>query len=153
MDKFIASFLKKGTIISTLGLIVIVLLQIYARFFLAQAPAWTEEASRLCFIYATSFAAGLALKDNYYVHLDYFFDLFSEKVQQKLKIIIPALVLILFLVLAIYSLQFIYLGRLETSPSLKIKMAFIFLSVFIMAFSICIYAFKEMVNQIKKNKK
>lgn len=152
MDKFISSFLKKGVIISTLGLIAIVLLQIFARFFLAQAPSWTEEASRLFFIYATSFAAGLALKNNYYVHLDYFYNLFSEGVQRKLRVIIPLLTLVLFLIIAIYSIQFIYLGRLETSPSLKIRMAYIFVSVLIMSLSISYFAFKEFMNQVKNNK-
>ncbi|QCX40360.1 TRAP transporter small permease subunit [Aureibaculum algae] len=152
MDRFISSMLKKGVIISTLGLIAIVLLQIYARFFMAQAPAWTEEASRLCFIYATSFAAGLALKNNYYVHLDYFYNLFSKNVQRRLKIIIPVLTVFLFLILAFYSLEFIYLGRLESSPSLKIKMAFIFVSILIMSLSVSYYAFKEVMAQIKNEK-
>ena len=152
MDKFISSILKKGVIISTLGLIAIVLLQIFARFFLAQAPAWTEEASRLCFIYATSFAAGLALKDNYYVHLDYFYNLFSKNVQRRLKIIIPLLTVFLFLIIAFYSIEFIYLGRLESSPSLKIRMAFIFISILIMALSVSYFAFKEVMAQLKNKK-
>lgn len=152
MDKFISSLLKTGVIISTLGLIAIVLLQIFARFFLAQAPAWTEEASRLCFIYATAFAAGLALKNNYYVHLDYFFNLFSVNIQRKLRVLIPLLTFLLFLIIAIYSVQFIYLGRLESSPSLKIKMSYIFFSILIMSLSVSYYAFKEFISQLKNNK-
>ncbi|MGB5262569.1 MAG: TRAP transporter small permease subunit [Lutimonas sp.] len=152
MDKFISSLLKKGVIISSLGLIAIALLQIFARFFLAQAPAWTEEASRLCFIYATSFAAGLALKNNYYVHLDYFYNLFTTNIQRKLRIIIPLMTFLLFLIITIYSIQFIYLGRLETSPSLKMRMAYIFISVLIMSLSLSYFAFKDFINQVKNKK-
>ncbi len=39
MEKNIARFLKYGTLLSTYGLIATVLLQIFARFFLQNAPA------------------------------------------------------------------------------------------------------------------
>ncbi|NJO01809.1 MAG: TRAP transporter small permease subunit [Bacteroidia bacterium] len=56
--------------VCTAGLLGAVLVQIVARFMLVQAPAWTEELARIFFIYAVSFAAGLALKQNYFVAID-----------------------------------------------------------------------------------
>lgn len=60
--KFIAKILKFGTLFSTLGFIVSTLIQVYARFFMESAPPWTEEAARVFFIHAVSFAAGLAMR-------------------------------------------------------------------------------------------
>jgi len=60
MLKTLNKLLSLGTLLSTIGFIGSTVIQIFARFFLASAPSWTEEASRLFFIYAMSFAAGLA---------------------------------------------------------------------------------------------
>ncbi|MEM1124879.1 MAG: TRAP transporter small permease subunit, partial [Bacteroidota bacterium] len=91
MQKYFTKFLKYGTLISTYGLIGSVLLQIFARFFLTNTPAWTEEASRLFFIYAMAFAAGLALKSDEYVALDLFFEKLSPVLQKRLLLTVQGL--------------------------------------------------------------
>ena len=74
IKKTVEKALKYGTLVSSFALIFSVLLQIYARFFMSNTPAWTEETSRIFFIYTVSFASGLALKDNYFVYLDVFYE-------------------------------------------------------------------------------
>ena len=80
--KGIGKILKIGTLVSTIGLIGTVSLQIFARFFLASDPSWTEEASRLFFIYAVSFASGIALKNNSYVGLDLFYNMREKHISR-----------------------------------------------------------------------
>ena len=150
MQKTISRILKYGVLLSTYGLIGSVLLQIFARFFLDNTPPWTEAASRMFFIYATAFAAGLALKNNYYVHLDVFFDKLPANIQRLLEIAIPALILVLFGLLTIYAIPFIVAGHFEFSPSMKIRMSFVFFSMFIMGASICYYAWRELKRQFKR---
>lgn len=152
MEKNISRILKYGTLLSAYGLVGVVLLQIFARFFLANTPPWTEEASRLFFIYATAFASGLALKNNYYVHLDVFFDRMSIKTKQILLRVIPVIILILFTIMTVFSLQFIVLGHSEFSPSMKIRMSFVFFSIFIMSASISYYAFLEVKKSFKNRR-
>ena len=149
MQKAVSRFLKYGTLLSTYALVGSVLLQIFARFFLANTPPWTEEASRLFFIYATAFASGLALKNQYYVHLDVFYDRLPEKIQRLLNKLIPIFIFILFALLTVYSIQFIFLGHQEYSPSMKIKMSFVFASIFVMGASISYYAILEMIKNFK----
>lgn len=144
-----ARFLKYGTIISTYGLIACVLLQIFARFLLPKAPAWTEEASRLFFIYAMAFAAGLAIKSKKYVALDIVFEKFKPLVQRKLLLLVQALTLLLFGILAIFGLKFVQLGIPESSPSMKISMSIAFFSMVLMGASVCYFAFLEIRKLIK----
>lgn len=150
MKRNISRLLKYGLLISTYALIGSVLLQVFARFFLANTPAWTEEASRLFFIYATAFASGLALKDRYYVHLDIFFEQFPKKIQHTVELIIPLLTFTLFSILTIFSIQFIVQGYAEFSPSMKIRMAFVFFSMFIMGASISYYALIEFLKLLRR---
>jgi TRAP-type C4-dicarboxylate transport system permease small subunit len=149
MEKQIGKILKYGTLISTYLLISSVLLQIFSRFLLNNTPAWTEEASRLFFIYAVSFASGIALKNNYYVHLDLFFDQFSQRTKKICLVIITSSTLLLFVIMTWYALQFVILGNNEYSPSMKIRMSLVFFSMVVMGASISYYAFNDVKKAIK----
>lgn len=144
--------MKYGILLSTYGLIGSVLLQIFARFFLPNTPPWTEEVARLCFIYATAFAAGLALKHRYYVHLDVFFNTLPDRFKRLLLIFIPACTLILFAILGIYALQFIAFGHREFSPSMPIRMSFVFFSMLVMGAAVSYYACLDLLRAIKNQK-
>ena len=150
--KTLNKLLVVGTIVSTAGFIGATMIQIFARFFLASAPSWTEEASRLFFIYAISFAAGLALRDKYYVELDVLYRKFSKKTKYIIDLLIQLCTVLWFAIMALYSLQYIQLGRTETSPSMRIPMSFAFLSILIMSVTVVVYALVE-INRINKNRK
>ncbi len=147
LNKTIGRLLKMGTLLSTYGLLFTVLLQIICRFSPINTPPWTEEASRLFFIYAMSFAAGLAMKNEFYVHLDMFFDRFPERIKKILNLAIPLITLVLFVVMAIYAIKFVVLGLSEKSPSMGFNMGIAFFSIFIMSASICYY----LIRKIMKN--
>jgi TRAP-type C4-dicarboxylate transport system permease small subunit len=152
MLKAINKILATGTLISTVGFIGSTVIQIYARFFLVNAPAWTEEASRLFFIYAMSFAAGLALHEKYFVELDVFYRRFSKKIQYVIDLFIQLSTVFLFATMGFFSVEYIQLGSVETSPSLKIPMSFAFISILIMSVTVVIYAVFE-IKKIKRRQK
>jgi len=143
LNKTVGRILKIGTLLSTWGLILTVLLQIVCRFTPFNTPPWTEEASRIFFIYAMSFAAGLAMKNEFYVHLDMFYNRFPERIKKVLNLAIPIITLALFVVMAIYSIKFILLGIPEKSPSMGFNMGIAFFSIFIMSASISYYLWKK----------
>ncbi|MGS0525470.1 TRAP transporter small permease [Zobellia nedashkovskayae] len=152
LHKTIGRILKVGVLLSTWGLIFTVLLQIFCRFTPLDTPTWTEEASRLFFIYAMSFGAGLAMKNEYYVHLDMFFSSFPVKMQRLLVKVIPIISLFLFAVMAIYSIQFMLLGIPEKSPSMGFNMGIAFFSMFIMSASVSYYLWKKIQKNYKNSK-
>ena len=147
MDRLLTRVLKYGTIASTYLLIGSVLLQIFARFFLPNTPAWTEEASRLFFVYAISFAAALALRGNEYVYLEFFYEKLPAGLQRVLNVLIPLLTALLFLLLGIYAVSFVALGHPEHSPSMKFSMSYVFFSMVVLAFSMSYFAFKDFRRQ------
>ena len=152
MTKLITRLLKYGTIASTYLLVASVLLQIFARFFLPNTPAWTEEASRLFFVYAISFAAGLALRDNAYVYLEFFYDRLPSAIRRVLQVLIPISTFLLFLCMAYYTVSFVMLGHLEHSPSMKFEMSYVFASMFILAITMTFFAGKDVLNQLTQRR-
>lgn len=150
MNKLLTRILKYGAIASTYLLISSVLLQIVARFLLPNTPAWTEEASRLFFVYAIAFAAGLALKDNEYVYLEFFFDRIPNGFQRALRLLIPGLTFLLFACVALYAISFVLLGIPEKSPSMKFSMGYVFFSMVILAASISIFAARDFFKAMRQ---
>jgi TRAP-type C4-dicarboxylate transport system permease small subunit len=152
--KIVTKLLEWGTIIGASGLILTVVLQIITRrFFTEHAPSWTEEASRFFFIYAISFAAGLAQKEGYFVSMDYVYRKFNEKIKTILDLAIISFSFVLFLAMLIFSIQFILLGSTETSPGLGLPMSIAFTSMFIMSGSILYYLLIQLINRIRTLKK
>ncbi len=147
----VARILKLGTLISTFGFIGSTLIQIFARFLLESAPSWTEEAARFFFIYAICFAAGLAMKDNYYVYLDLVYNKLKESQKKILDLAISFFNLILFLVLGIYAIPFVMMAVTEKSPSLRMSMSLAFASIFVMALSVGFYAFLSLLKKLRKH--
>ncbi|MEG3655887.1 TRAP transporter small permease subunit [Arenibacter palladensis] len=152
LNKTIGRLLKMGTLLSTYGLLFTVLLQIICRFTPINTPAWTEEASRIFFIYAMSFASGLAMKNEFYVHLDMFYERFPESIKKTLNLAVPSITLILFVVMDIYAIKFVILGIPEKSPSMGFNMGIAFFSIFIMSTSISYYLLRKIMKIMKNSR-
>lgn len=145
---FATRLLQLGTLISATAFIGATLIQIYARFFMDSAPSWTEEAARIFFIYTMSFAAGLALKDDYFVSLDLLYNRLSSDTRRRLEVGLYVLTILLFGIVGWYSISFIKLGIPEKSPSMGIPMALSFISIFVMALGVVVFS---LVRLAKKN--
>ena len=146
---FLSKFLKYGTLLTSLGFVMTVSLQIFARFFLSDVPPWTEEASRILFIYAIAFSSGLAYRGNYFVFLEAFYASFSDILKKKIDLISPILSLVLFGFCGFYSLSMLEMGLNEYSPTLHILMIIPFLSIFIVSLSISYYSLTAFLKKIK----
>lgn len=146
---FLSKFLKYGTLLTSLGFVMTVSLQIFARFFLSDVPPWTEEASRILFIYAIAFSSGLAYRGNYFVFLEAFYANFSDILKKKIDLISPILSLILFGFSGFYSLSMLEMGLNEYSPTLHILMIIPFLSILILCLSISYYSLMAFLKKIK----
>ena len=146
---FLSKFLKYGTLLTSLGFVMTVSLQIFARFFLSDVPPWTEEASRILFIYAIAFSSGLAYRGNYFVFLEAFYASFLDILKKKIDLISPILSLVLFGFCGFYSLSMLEMGLNEYSPTLHILMIIPFLSIFILSLSISYYSLTAFLKKIK----
>jgi TRAP-type C4-dicarboxylate transport system permease small subunit len=140
MDKV----LEAGAFISFLAMISVVTIQVFARFALPKAPHWTEEAARIFFIYTVSFAGGLAVKHKAFVCVDTFTNLLPQKIQYVLTMCIHLIITLFMGIIAYHSVTYIKVGAIQSSPSLRIPMSYVFSSMFIVSFFIGIYSLIEL---------
>ena len=146
---FLSTLLKYGTLMTSLGFISTVSLQIFARFFLTDVPPWTEEASRILCIYSISLASGLAYRGNYFVYLEVFYLGFSSNMKKVVNLVSPILSFFLFGITAKHALSVFQMGFSESSPSLQIIMAIPFFSLLILSCSVSFYSLLSLLKKIK----
>ena len=146
---FLSKFLKYGSLLASFGFIFTVLLQIFSRFFLSDVPSWTEEASRILFIYSIAFSSGLAYRGNYFVFLEAFYSGFSDYFKRIVDLMSTIFSFLLFAFCGFYSISMIRMGFYEFSPTLQIIMAIPFFSILLLSFSISYYSFLAFLKKIK----
>ena len=140
--------LKWGTLLMTGAFIGCILVQIYARLFLTTAPSWTEEAARLFFVLAIAFAAGPALKRDYYVYFDFVFDRLPARIRSGLLTAIDALTVLLFVLFLYHAFGFAAMGLVEYSPSMQFPMVIAFGSMVVLGLSVLLYAVERLLRRL-----
>jgi len=121
-------FSEIAATVSLFGMVIVVCLQVFARFALPSAPAWTEELSRILFVYAVAFGIGVAVDREELVRLSVLGSRLSAKAAGWLERSMQVTVIITSLVLGFFSLDFVGIGDTEFSPVLGIRMSMAFAS-------------------------
>lgn len=150
---YLKKFLHLGINISITILILSVVIQVFSRFFLPSTPSWTEEMSRMSFIFIVGFAAPLALLEDHLVRVDILFNRLPVKYQNMLEIFIKIIIGI-FLVILSYHTYFA-VGRLgmEQTPILKISLRYpmlLFLGSYLTMLLFLIFQLIEMLKNKEK---
>ncbi|MGB9662944.1 MAG: TRAP transporter small permease [Moorellaceae bacterium] len=147
---FLDRIMKFGAISSLLAMVVIVLLQVFARTFLPKVPSWTEEASRLFFIYTVCFAAGLAIKEKAYVNVDNFINLLSPQGRKYLELILDAVLFLFMALLANEAYILVLAVKGQISAALQWPMEIFYAGILLMFTFITIYLILHIVSLIKE---
>lgn len=140
-------------IISFLGLICVVILQIITRLWLPFPISWTEEVSRFLFLYIVAFVAPVALKNRELVFVDMFVTYAPKIVQDLLLIIIDILILMLSSVIFWTSRTYVLLGIGQVAPATLLPMYIPYASMTVMALFLSLFSITNLVVLIAEFKK
>lgn len=138
-----------GAIFNMFILLGVVLLQVFARVALPQVPAWTEEASRLFFMWAVAFAAGPAVREQAYVDVDSFTIHLPQKIQLWLAIIMDVILVGFCGVITYESTKLVVSVEGQTSAALIWPMWVFYLSVWLQSLMLTLYLARSVVRMIK----
>ena len=132
--------LIKGAIFMVfLTMIVAVVIQVFARTFMEQTPLWTEEASRLCFIWCVAFAAGPAVRERAYVDVDSFINHLPLRLRVLLAILIDCLLAGFTATLTYEAAKLMFAVKGHTSAALQWPMAVFYVAIWIQTLMLTIY--------------
>ena len=148
MNRLINAFHKiatYGAFVSLLGMVVVVTIQVVARFLLPSAPNWTEEIARILFIWLVAFGVAIGIRSNAFVRLELLRTYLGEGAQRKLQIATYATIFIFSLLMLYYSFLFVRIGFNEQSPAIGMNMSVAFASTSVMMLSISLLSLEQLL--------
>jgi TRAP-type C4-dicarboxylate transport system permease small subunit len=145
----LGSLFKIGTVLSTIGILVVVTIQAFCRLCLPSAPPWTEEASRFFFLFSVAFAAPLALREQAFVRVDTLARCLPAWLCCWLNVAIDLVIMLLMLTVTIASISFMKLGLGQLSPCLRLPMVWIHGTLLLLSSTTTLYAGIEVVKGLR----
>ena len=107
----------------------VVLLQVFSRYVSFIAMPWTEELTRLAFVYIIALGSPLAIKYDDYARVDLLVEVFPLKARLLLELFVFFLVLCFVVYMSFISWDLIRLGMRQKSIYLRIPMYFAYFAI------------------------
>lgn len=117
-----------------------VLIQVFSRAFLPQSPMWTEELTRYALLYTVAFGAGLSMLTGNLVNVDLFIEMLPGR-GRRIATAVALLITSVFSALLIDpSYQYAQIGAFQTSPTLGIRMTWVFYTMLLLVVLLCLFS-------------
>lgn len=129
-----------------IGMVLVVLTQIYYRFVLQKPLSWSEEIARGLFIWTAVIGAAIAMDEKLHTNLTVFFDKFPPKVRFIVASATHILTIIFFAVVFVYGLKLTIVAHRNTSPALKWPMSYFYASAPIACGIMALFAVRDLID-------
>jgi TRAP-type transport system small permease protein len=140
-----------GAFLSLAGMIIVVGIQVFFRFFMEATPHWTEEAARMLFIYSVAFGTGTGITNGDFIRLNLIGKYLSPRAERFLHLTTDIIVTGFSVIIIFYSFEFVALGMDEKSPALQIPMGLVFFSMVIIGLAIFIFTLEGLFRTARGN--
>jgi TRAP-type transport system small permease protein len=115
-----------GTVTCLAVMVVVIFLQVIARYIFSTPLAWPEEVSRILMVWMTFFAAPYAFRNRLFIRLESGVSRFPLRAQRKIDVGINLLLLMLFMVFFKESLWMVMKGSVIRASSINVSMGLVF---------------------------
>jgi TRAP-type transport system small permease protein len=130
-----------------------VLLQILFRYFLNNPLIWSEELSRYLYIWICMIGWVIATKNRVHIRVNFFADMFPEKVQKLISLLNNILLIIFSAFLVYYGLILSIRNIHDSTITLYVSFFYVYLSAPLGALLLIIYSTLDIISKIKESRK
>ncbi|MBU8907684.1 TRAP transporter small permease [Desertibacillus haloalkaliphilus] len=141
-----------ANIVIIIGFIMVltILLQIFARAFLTQPFAWTEELARLAFVWFCLLGGVITFTKKMHLGVEYFYMKFNPSFKKITNYLIYILISFFGGVLLYYGIHLVVNGWGQLSPVLRISRSYFYLPMPIAGGLFFVYSLYQLLNLIRK---
>lgn len=154
--KWLQNIFNTAAILALAAIALVVLYQVVARYALPKSPVWTEELSRYLFIYCITLASSAVVLTGRHVRLELFDGRLSSKWKLIYSVVCHVLVAVFCILLVNEAWKYTMIGDRKTSPTLGIKMSWVFASTFIffilVSFSCILMALRDFMSLLEERR-
>ncbi len=108
------------------ALVCVVFIQVVSRYVFNQPPAWSEELARYLQVWIILLTSPLCIRKGSHLAVDYFSHKLNVSAQRKLDILIGLFITVFVLVVTIFGIRLMIVGRFQISPAMGIPMSVVY---------------------------
>lgn len=123
---------ENAVVLMFVVLVGVVFFQVVARYVFNRPPAWTEELARYCQVWIILLTSPLCIRKGSHLAVDYLGHRLSARNRLVLEVCVHILIVAYVVVVLVYGIQLMVVGRFQVSPAMGIPMSWIY-SVFPLA--------------------
>ncbi len=147
-DSVLEKILNWLTVLPFMAMVVLVLCQVYTRFFTNNSLTWSEELSRYLMVYMVFFAAILVTREKRHIRIENLTGRLHG-VPRKVVAVVAGLIQLAFLVIVIVGyFKFAPTAAMRTSATNHIPMTFVYMCVPISCFFMAVYFLRDIVKAL-----
>ncbi len=105
---------------------VLVIVNVFSRYFFNAPIAWVEEVATSCFVYTVFVGAAWCLRTRQHVGVDLLVERLPEKAREVVHFLTDLIILVLNSYITYLSVLFIRSSRVKTMPILKISVNYLY---------------------------
>jgi TRAP-type C4-dicarboxylate transport system permease small subunit len=128
---------------------VLVLMNVFLRYFFNMGIIWSEEVATGCFVWSVFLGSAACYKRKLHVGVDMLLKKFSKKNQDIINFVIYIILLVINGSLTLISIQYLKVSARKPTPVLGISSAFISSSIFVGFLLMTIYTVLFLISDIK----
>ena len=145
IDNVLISFFKVIIVILFIGMIVLILAQVYTRFFTTHSLTWSEELSRYALVYLVFLSAIILARQKGHLSIENLVNILPVPVARVVRVI-SILLQILFFVFVIWgAFRLFPIASMRVSPANSIPMTIIYFCVPLFCSLGILYAIRDLV--------
>lgn len=139
LDAYFAGFMFAVTM-------VIVVVNVFMRYFVGHIFPWGEEVATSCFVYTTFIGAAWCLRTHQHVGVDLVVDKLPAGIRSAVQMLTDLVILVLNCYITYLSVLFIISSKLKTMPILKISSVYLNASLTIGFGLMSIYSLANLIS-------
>lgn len=105
--------------------LILVLINIFMRYFLKTGIPWSEEVATGCFVWTVFIGAAAAFKENQHIGIDILVKYLSDDKKHLVKLFVDVLLVIVIAFITVLSIQYIFTSYTKPTPVLGVSSAYI----------------------------
>jgi TRAP-type C4-dicarboxylate transport system permease small subunit len=142
--------LLRGLLALLLGVLTAsVFLQVLARFVLHYPLPWTEEVTRLAFVYSIFVGATVAVREKAHINVDVFVSVLPAGVGRAVSLVGTALVALFLVVMLWQGIAFIAATGVQMTPVLQIPFRYLYVVIPVSAALMLLYLVLGVLDDVR----
>ena len=139
------------TTIGMIGIAVICIIQIIARFIFKRSIIWANEASCFLFVYVVFMGAFILIRDNGFIRMDLIQSKIPKAGRFVYDLVLQLLVVVYAAVFLIYGFQFAQRNGIQVSSAMHLPMNVVYSIMPISGFFMIVYSLRNIVAHIRSH--